>query len=517
MEIKKGTRLKNRYEIVSLIGSGGFGKTYKAIDNLVNRYVAIKVSESDLSHEAKILKALDNVPYISHMYDYFVESKNHFLVMRLITGKSLSAYQKENGGTISGAMLKQILPSALITLNQMHERGIIHRDISPGNFILTEDRILYLIDFGTATALKHNTLFNNTIFKHKGLDTPESSDMSSQGPWTDVYSLCATIVYLLTGNGILDANTRLNYDSVPGLLTNLSLNNRMQNALIKGLHINPAKRYQTIHDFGKDFFGKETVIPSNIEDYSVLYHARTDIGSRPINQDNFMVDALFSYAGEDCEIKGYIDCAKEDLHVVALADGVASSNHGELASKAAIQAVSHFIDSYKYSEALPQNLLEELLNQLNEKIIFLGSKIGKTASTISIFLWKNDDFYAVNIGDSPIYKLSHNKLTCLSYSHTVANEKIARGEMVNVNDLHSITHYLGMPNIAGSELAYIKTGKIEKGDIILICSDGVSSTTTESDKIKFMKRDSDKAIKSIFKCTHRHPHMDNCTAIILKF
>ena len=77
MEIKKGTRLKNRYEITELLGQGGFGSTYKAIDHLLNRFVAIKCSDSSLLHEAKILKALDNVPNISHRYDYFVIDDDH--------------------------------------------------------------------------------------------------------------------------------------------------------------------------------------------------------------------------------------------------------------------------------------------------------------------------------------------------------------------------------------------------------------------------------------------------------
>lgn len=517
MEIKNGTKVKNRYEIKEILGNGGFGTCYRAVDNLVNRFVAIKVSDYDLSHEAKILKSLNNVPHISHMYDYFSEGGKYFLVMRLINGTSLSAYQKECGGTINATVLKQMLPSALITLDQMHKNSIIHRDISPGNFIITEDQTLYLIDFGTATSIKHGFFVNQLIFNHKGLDAPEHKDLSSQGPWTDVYSLCASIVYLLTGNGIPLPEDRQRFDAVPGMLTSSSLSTKMQNAVIKGLSIDPNKRYQSIHDFAKDFYGRDNVTLQPVPSYSVHYHARTDIGSRPVNQDNYMIDTLFAYAGEDCEIKGYIDCEPDELHVVALADGVASSNHGELASKAAIQAVSHFIDSYKYSDKLPEILMEDFINQLNEKIIFLGKKLGKTASTISIFLWKNHQYYAINIGDSPIYKLSGNKLTCLTNSHTLANEKIKRGEMITTKDLHTITSYLGKSGIAGHEMASVKSGAINNGDIILICSDGVSSMTTETEKIKFMKKDGNKAIESIFKCTHRHPGMDNCTAIILKF
>lgn len=517
MELVSGTRIKNRYEIVELLGKGGFGTTYKAVDHLLNRYVAIKCSKNSLSHEARILKALNNVPNISHIYDYFVIDKVHYLVMRLVKGKALSEFRRENGGTLNINIMKQLLPAILITLDQMHERGIIHRDISPGNFLVGEDNRCFLIDFGSATSLKEGHLFNKQVFAHKGLDAPESNKLSEQGTWTDIYSLCVTIVFLLTGEGIPSPEDRLNYDPVPGILTRLSLTAKMQNALFIGLSVNKDKRYQSVQEFANEFFGRNIAIAQSGLRYSVHYHARTDIGTRNINQDNFMVDTRYVYAAEDCEIKGYIDCEPDEWHVVAVADGVAGSKHGELASKAAIQAVSHFIDYYRNDSGLHENLLEEFLNQLNEKIISLSTKIGKTATTISIMLWKNDQYCIANIGDSPIYSVSGNHLSKLSEEHTLAREKIALGETPTTKDLHSITRYLGKEHVAGSEMAYITSGKIQTGDIFLICSDGVAEVLSDDEKKRYMKKDGDKAIQKIYEKAHRHPHMDNCTAIILKF
>lgn len=517
MDIKIGTRIKNRYEIVELLGKGGFGTTYKAIDHLVNRFVAIKCSEGSMSHEARILKALNNVPNISHIYDYFSYDKKYFIVMKLIHGKALSAFRADSGGTISINVLKELLPSALITLDQMHERGIVHRDISPGNFLVNDDNQLVLIDFGSATSIKENSLRSNIIFTHKGLDAPENNKLSELGTWTDIYSLCVTIIFLLTGEGIPSPEDRMQYDPVPGMLTRLSLTAKMQNALIHGLSLDKNKRYKSVQLFADEFYGRKSKEESMQESFSVHYHARTDIGKRPVNQDNYMVDKLFSYAGEDCEIKGYIQCEADELHVVAVADGVASSKHGELASKAAIQAVSHFIDNYRSSEGIHETLFEELLNQINEKIIILSQKIGKTATTISLLFWKNDQYWIANIGDSPIYILSEGRIEQISKSHTVANEKIEAGLFVGSHDFHALTRYLGKQNIAGSEMAYIKSGTIKKGDIFLVCSDGISGVTTDEERKKYLKRDGDRAISDFFKRAHKHEYMDNCTAIILKF
>lgn len=518
MELKQGTKLKNRYEIIEELGKGGFGTTYKAIDHLLNRYVAIKCSESSLAHEAKILRALDQVPNISHLYDSFSFEKKHFIVMKLIQGKSLSAFRAESGGIISIAVLKKLLPSALITLDQMHERGIIHRDISPGNFLVTEENQLVLIDFGSATSIKEAHLKSTKIFTHKGLDAPENAILSELGTWTDIYSLSVMIVFLLTGEGIPSPKDRLHYDPLPGMLTRLSLTARMQNALIHGLSLDKDKRYHSVQVFADEFYGRrQTKSELAKESYSVHYHARTDIGKRAVNQDNFMVDKLFAYAGEDCEIKGYIDCEPDELHVIAVADGVASSKHAELASKAAIQAVSHFIDNYRNESGIHETLMEELLNQINEKIIILGKKIGKTATTISILFWKNDQYWAVNIGDSPIYLLREGRIEQLSEEHTVAREKIENGLYVEAHDLHALTKYLGKQNIAGGEMACIRTGSLKEGDIFLICSDGISGVTTDDERKKYMRRDGDRAIRDFYKKAHKHEYMDNCTAIILKF
>lgn len=516
MELEKGKIIKNRYEIISIIGRGGFGVTYKSIDHLLNRFVAIKSSEHSLVHEAKILKALENVPNISHIYDYFVEHNMHYIVMRLIDGVSLSKFRQDNGGTVSVAFIKKVLPSVIITLDQMHERGIIHRDISPGNFIIANEDTLYLIDFGAATAIKEKSLRNRLTFGHQGLDAPEHLDLQSQGPWTDVYSLCMSIVFLLTGEGLPSYTDRINQDPLPGLLLKMSLSARMQNALMTGLAVDPCKRYKTITDFSKGFLGeyKNTRMGQS---YVVHYHARTDIGKRDVNQDNFMVDTLFAYAGEDCEIKGNIECEGDTLHIVAVADGVAGSAHGELASKAAIQAVSHFVHNYRFSDGLLQNMIEEFLNQLNEKILILGKKIGNTATTISIFAWKDSEMCVANIGDSPVYMLRGRKLTELSELHTLAKDKMDKGIQPMPRDLHIITRYLGKQNTSGSTMAYINTGKIEKGDIFMLCTDGIAGISNPEQKKYWMRHDRDKAISNIFKKAHNHDVMDNCTVIILEF
>ena len=245
-----------------------------------------------------------------------------------------------------------------------------------------------------------------------------------------MYTLCLVIVYMLTGEGIQKAAERRTLDTLPQILKGLSLTGRMQNTLLKGLSLDKNQRYASVKAFSDDFLGKTSEESTFSNGVSVYYHARTDIGKRDINQDNCIIDTVFTYAGEDCEIKGTIDCGQSEYHVVAVADGVASVNYGELASKAAIQAVSHFIDQNKDNAGLAEKLLEELLLQINEKILTLSKKTGMTATTLSILLWKNDEYCAASIGNCPIYLLRGRKLFHLSQEHTAAREKIEQNRQI---------------------------------------------------------------------------------------
>lgn len=515
--LKKHTILKGRYEILSVLGNGGFGIIYKATDNLVGRYVAIKSSTESLSHEAKILGTLKNVPYISHSFDYFTENKTDYIVMRLVKGTSMSEIFNHSSKPFAVSDIKKYLPSICMSLYQMHKLGIIHRDISPGNLMITEDESIYIIDFGTATSTKHEGLRNNLIFSHKGLDAPERTNNNLLGPGTDIYSLCATIVYLLSGEGIPLPASRMKYDVIPALLAKLSINSNMQRALCKGLNIDIKKRYSDAFEFLRDFLGDEDPLTKAKINYTVEYNACTDIGTRGVNQDNFMIDSYFTYAGEDCLINGDFPSSYKHIHIVAIADGVASASYSEFASKATIQAISHFIDSYKYSEDLPERLMENLLDQLNEKIIFLGKKIGHTASTVSILMWKDNNYYVANIGDSPIFLLRKGKITTLTKAHTLAASKLQKGLQVTAEDLHTLKNYLGKENVSGSQMASYSSGQLAKDDTFLICSDGVSNAFTTDDLAKHLKKTGAKALSSIWKHTKKDKNMDNSTAVILHF
>lgn len=539
-QLPEGIRLKNRYEIVSVLGQGAFGITYSAFDHLINVRVVVKEffpkdavsrncavsryltysqdktkqerisrSRNNFIREAQIHKRLKDTPYIARYRDYFEENNTLYLVMNHIIGVDLTQFHGRKKDFIDACR------SVLEALESIHENGIIHRDISPGNLILAEDGNIYLIDFGAALVLDStDELYSREIIDHRGFNAPEYNDVSLQGTWTDIYMLCSVIVYVLSKEAVPLPADRAQQDMVPQLLTGHGIPGEMQNTLMQGLHLNIEKRIQTAKELRERLYRNE--VKENFTPKKIAYTYFTDTNNRKINQDSFVVDLERSYQGEDCNGEGIINCEKDHTYLIAVADGVGGSCHGELASRAVCQALVHFLESYAGSKKLIERLVERLLDQVNEKIVQLGHKIGKTATTVSILMWRNNRYYAINIGDSPIYHYSKGYLEKLSIPHTKAHMNVLSGRQINFNDIHTLTNYIGKDGIAGSDMISYREGKIKKGDIFMVCTDGVSDVVSDGNQ-KFLwglwKLNGSKRIRKIVKKAHG----DNATAIAIKF
>lgn len=544
--LPKGTELNDRYIIEEVIGSGGFGITYAAYDLLLNSMVAIKEflvdgymqrseedhravllpsaseqmelvekSRNNFLREISIMKEIQNVPYISRIRDDFYANGTNYIVMSLLKGKSLSDFMKESNGIIKASKLMKPMEHVLEALAEMHSLGYIHRDISPGNLFLTDGGDLYLIDFGTASCVALDSeLHSREFFEHKGFQAPEYKEVDKQGPWTDIYSLCATLVYLLTGEGIPNPEDRALYDDVPRLILKRGLTNRQQNALLKGLKTDIASRWNNAQELKNELCGDLSVDYCGKE---IRYSASTHIGSRKINQDNLIVDGQFYFEGRDFTKSGLICSQPDEIHLVAVCDGVGGASFGELASRAAVQALNHFLRQYRNSEILPERLIPELLDQMNEKIISLSKKIGQTGTTLSLLLWKGNQYYAVNVGDSPIFLLRKRKLQQISVSHTLATTKEMAGIEIYMQDRHTLVNYLGRKAIAGSQMMAYSHGYIEKGDTYLLCSDGISNKIDKDTLKRLLRKNEKAAMQSFERIINRCTDNDNCTAIVLKF
>ena len=222
--------LAGKYLLGTAIGEGGFGITYIGMDLNLEMRVAIKeyypngcatrnrsesntvISYSSSMHdifeegrekfinEARLLAKCNNLPEIVSVKDFFKENHTAYIVMEYINGMTLKSYLKQNGGKLSAQKTLQMMQPVIHSLAKVHDMNLIHRDISPDNIMLCKDGAVKILDFGGARDYIFSTGKSMSIMLKPGY-TPEEQYRAhgNQGPWTDVYALCATMYRCITG------------------------------------------------------------------------------------------------------------------------------------------------------------------------------------------------------------------------------------------------------------------------------------------------------------------------------
>jgi serine/threonine protein kinase len=269
--LAQNTLLQNRYLIVNLIGKGGMGEVYLAIDQRLGSAVALKrtfyAGDAQLAaafeREARILARLRH-PVLPKVSDHFVENENQFLVMEHIAGddlaRRLSATQKPFPLSWVLFWADQLL-DALIYLHS-HEPPIIHRDIKPQNLKLTNENNIILLDFG----LSKNSVGQISSSQSTGSVvgyTPRYAPMeqirgTGTNPRSDIFSLSATLYQLLTNTVPPDALSRadavlngLSDPIVPISTLNPEVPKIVSDVIMKGLAISQEQRFQNAREMQK--------------------------------------------------------------------------------------------------------------------------------------------------------------------------------------------------------------------------------------------------------------------------
>ncbi len=208
-----------RYRLGQLIGRGGMAEVHKAVDTRLGRTVAVKIMRSDLANDEVFLSrfrreahsvALLNNPNIVSIYDSGEEiltddQGNHervpYLVMEYVKGQTLRSILKENGA-LSQRDSEQVMLGMLSALDYSHHMGVIHRDIKPGNIMISEQGIVKVMDFGIARAMDDSAA---TMTQSQGVVgtaqylSPEQARGESVDMRSDLYSAGCVLYEMLTG------------------------------------------------------------------------------------------------------------------------------------------------------------------------------------------------------------------------------------------------------------------------------------------------------------------------------
>ncbi|MBE5804892.1 MAG: hypothetical protein E7316_10330 [Clostridiales bacterium] len=270
--LEEGTFLNDRYLLGAVIGSGGFGITYAAWDTLLETPVAIKeyfpgdFAERDVRdgdevrlrenheteyrlglrrfmQEARVLAMFREVPGIVNVSDCFEENETFYFVMEYVRGISLDEYVKQH--KVDARRLLTMMRSTIDALDAVHAQGILHRDITPKNLMVLENGNVKLIDFGSARKIDREG--TSIIVTEHYAPVEQYDNMREQGPWTDIYSLCATMYEMITGIVPQEALARQYRDEMkPPSALGISLKKSQERALMSGLAVEPERRIRSM-------------------------------------------------------------------------------------------------------------------------------------------------------------------------------------------------------------------------------------------------------------------------------
>ena len=212
--IKLGMFLADRYEVIERIGTGGMSDVYKAKDNKLNRYVAVKVLKQEFCENANFVsKFLVEAqaaaglmhPNIVNVYDVGEEDGIHYIVMELVEGITLKKYI-EKKARLSYKEAVSIAIQVSMGIEAAHNNHIIHRDIKPQNIIISREGKVKVTDFGIAKAATSNTVTSN-VMGSVHYTSPEQARGGYSDEKSDVYSLGITLFEMLTGRVPFDGDS----------------------------------------------------------------------------------------------------------------------------------------------------------------------------------------------------------------------------------------------------------------------------------------------------------------------
>jgi serine/threonine-protein kinase len=208
--------LGKRYLLGERIAAGGMGEVWRATDDVLGREVAVKILKREYADDPTFLERFRaearNAAGLSHagiaaVYDYGEEEGSPYIVMELVAGPPLAAVMADEGA-IAPERTLDIVGQAAAALRTAHEGGVIHRDVKPGNLLVTPDGTVKVTDFGIARATNAVPLtLTGAIMGTAYYISPEQASGEAVSPASDVYSLGVVAYECLTGRRPFDGNT----------------------------------------------------------------------------------------------------------------------------------------------------------------------------------------------------------------------------------------------------------------------------------------------------------------------
>jgi serine/threonine protein kinase len=272
--LPSGYLLHNRYSIIRMIGQGGFGITYEAIDETLETRVCIKElfvsgqNSRGLNHSVQTQNVKDfsfddfirrfleearqlakfNHPNIVSVKDVFSSNGTAYMVMEFVEGQTLKQLVS-SGGAMNTEIALPIFNQLLDAVETVHKAGMLHRDIKPDNILITPDKKVVLIDFGSARDFIEGKTLTQTAMLTPGYAPIEQYGSKKQrGAYTDIYALGATLYFMLTATKPQDATDRYSEEMPAPHELNPKVSTQLSSVIMLAMQIKPEDRFQKVGD-----------------------------------------------------------------------------------------------------------------------------------------------------------------------------------------------------------------------------------------------------------------------------
>ena len=294
--LRPRTILNGKYLLGKVLGQGGFGITYIGWDLNLDIKVAVKeyyptgfVSRETTSvgiatvqpftgsqgeyfiqgrekfiNEARTLAKFFALPGIVSIKDFFQENSTAYISMEFIDGQTLKDYLADMGGRLPAGRVFDLMKPVMYSLAEVHNAGLIHRDISPDNIMISSDSQMKLLDFGAARDFSDSGNKSLSIMLKPGF-APEEQYRSRgvQGPWTDVYALSATIYKCITGITPEESVERVRMDEVrPPSIMGILIDPAREAALMRGMAVLQEYRFKNVSEMYFALYVAQTGVPA---------------------------------------------------------------------------------------------------------------------------------------------------------------------------------------------------------------------------------------------------------------
>jgi beta-lactam-binding protein with PASTA domain/predicted Ser/Thr protein kinase len=270
--------LNGRYEIEDLLGQGGMARVFRGTDKVLDRTVAVKVLSpqfagddqfvSRFRREAQAAAAL-NHPNIVSVYDTGDQGDVHYIVMEYVQGRTLRDVVRQEG-PLMPERASEITQAVARALDAAHDAGLVHRDIKPGNIMLTREGEVKVMDFGIARTSTGDTLTQTAaVLGTASYLSPEQAQGSAVDARSDIYSLGCVLYEMLTGRApftgdspVAIAYKHVREDPVPPSHLNGDVPDALEAVVMKAMAKNPDNRYQTADELREDLERVSAGVPT---------------------------------------------------------------------------------------------------------------------------------------------------------------------------------------------------------------------------------------------------------------